>query len=127
MSDVPEVIQRFLSAWTERDPTLAAQSVTEGVLIRDPNQSVQGAGPLVEHLEVILRRFDFAITYGPCLREGDLVAFTCSISMVGRSSRLAGVKAGFDPAVFVELRDDKIASWTEYWDPAPLARALASP
>jgi ketosteroid isomerase-like protein len=126
MSDVPQVIRTFLSAWSERDPSLAAASVTDDVVIHDPSNDVTGPSALVEHLEVILRRFDFAITYGPCLCEGDRVAFTCRIDMTGRSSRLAGVRTGFEPAIFVQLRDGRIASWTEYWDPAPLARDLAA-
>ena len=124
MSVVPEIVRTFLSAWTERDPGRVLLAVTDDVLIRDPNTSIQGPAALIEHLEVIHRRFDFAVAFGPCITEGDHLAFTCHIAMTGRSSRLAGVRTGFDPAVFVELRDGKIASWTEYWDPAPMTRDL---
>jgi len=126
MSDVPEVVRTFLSAWTEKDSSLAVGVITDDVAIKDPNASIVGPGPLVEHLDAIFRRFDFAVTYGTCVREGDSIAFTCRIDMTGRSSRLAGVQTGFSPAVFVQLRDGKIASWTEYWDPAPLTRDLSA-
>ena len=126
MSDVPEVVRTFLSAWTEKDSSLAVGVITDDVAIKDPNASIVGAAPLVEHLDVIFRRFDFAVTYGTCVQEGDNIAFTCRIDMTGKSSRLAGVQTGFSPAVFVHLRDGKIASWTEHWDPAPLHRDLAA-
>ena len=126
MSEVPEVVGRFLSAWTLRDPQIAAAAVTKDVVITDPNGTFTGPAALVEHLDVILRRFDFGITFGTCLVDGDQVACTYRCDMTGRSSRLAGVVTGFDAALFVELREGKIHRWTEYWDPAGVARHLAA-
>ena len=131
MSDVPSVIRSFLSAWSERDPSRAAAAVTDDVVVIDPNGRVEGPTPLVEHIEMVLRRFDFdASSVHSCFVEGDLsadarMAFVFACRMKGRSSRLAGVETGFDAAVFVSLRAGKIATWTEYWDPAPMVAGLA--
>ncbi len=125
MSEVPEIVRTFLSAWSERDPSIVARCVTDDVAIDDPNNSCRGPEPLIEHLAMVLERFDFSVSYGPCVRDGDLVAFRCRIDMVGRRGRLEGLRTGFEPSVWVELRNGLIATWTEYWDPAPLARDLA--
>jgi hypothetical protein len=58
--------------------------------------------------------------------DGDArLAFIAECPMIGRSSKLVGISTGFEAAVFAQLRGGKIAEWQEYWDPAPLARAIA--
>ena len=132
MADVPAVVTRFLSAWSDREPARAAAEVTDDVVIIDPNGRVDGPATLVEHIEAVLRRFDFdASSVHSCFVEGDLaadarMAFVFACRMNGRSSRLAGIETGFDSAVFVALRGGKIATWTEYWDPAPMQTTLAA-
>jgi SnoaL-like domain len=59
MSAVPEVITRFFSAWSERNPDLAVAVVTDDVTITDPYGTHAGARVLRDHIEMIIRRFDF--------------------------------------------------------------------
>ena len=56
MSEVPEVVRTFLSSWSDRDAGRVRTVVTDDVVVRDPNNDVRGPEPLVEHLEVVLRR-----------------------------------------------------------------------
>ncbi len=131
MSDTPAAITRFLSAWTARDPQLAAAEVTDTVVLVDPNERHEGRDALVVHLEQVLRRFDFQSTaIEHCVVDGDplgdaQVAFILRVKMTGRSSRLAGVVSGFDAGVFVTLVGAKIDRYTEFWDPTPMAAALS--
>ena len=131
MSDVPPVITRFLSAWSVRDPQVAAAEVTDDVVLSDPNERFDGRPAVVDHLELILRRFDFDTpTVDHCVVDGDptgdaTAAFVLKVRMTGRSTRLAGVVTGFEAGVFVDIRGGLIARYQEYWDPAPMARALA--
>ena len=131
MSDTPPVIRRFLSAWSDRDPQLAGNEVTPDVTITDPYGTTEGPAGLIEHLDVILRRFDFTpASVTNCFVDGDLatdarLAFVLDCPMKGRSSRVLGLETGFEAGVFVQLRGGKIHTWTEYWDPAPMARTLA--
>ncbi len=130
MSAVPEVVTRFFSAWSERNPDLAVAVVTDDVTIADPYGTHVGSSVLHDHIEMIIRRFDFApAVIRNCFVDGDLtgdarLAFIAECPMTGRSSKLAGISTGFEAAVFAQLRGGKIAQWNEYWDPAPLARAL---
>jgi SnoaL-like domain len=127
MSELPIVIRTFLSAWVNRDVGLATGSVTDDVIIRDPHHDVVGPEALAGHLNQVFRPFDFAIDYtGPVLCDGSHVAFVCTITLTGRSSRFAGFTTSFSPAVFVELRDNKISSWIEHWDPTRFDRELAA-
>jgi SnoaL-like domain len=127
VSTVPEVIRTFLSGWTLRDSTLATGVVTDDVIIRDPHHDVVGPAALAAHLDQVFRHFDFAVDFdGPVVVEGDCVAFVCTITLTGRSSRFTGFTSGFSPAVFVELREAKISSWIEHWDPATFDAALAA-
>lgn len=131
MTAVPEIITRFFSAWSERNPELAVAEVTDDVTIRDPYGINVGPKVLHEHIEMIIRRFDFSpAIIRNCFVDGDLsadarLAFLAECPMTGRSSKVAGISTGFEAAVFVQLRGGKIAQWNEYWDPAALARALA--
>jgi ketosteroid isomerase-like protein len=124
MSAIPEIVHTFLSAWTLRDPSHAAAAVTEDVMIIDPNNNVHGVAPLVEHLHMVLKRFDFGVEFGDCISEGDRLAFTCRISMTGRPGRFLGMQTSFEPSVFVTLSEGKISSWTEFWDPAALNKTI---
>jgi ketosteroid isomerase-like protein len=126
MNEVPEIVRTFLGAWTQRDPAIATVRVTSDVTITDPNQSVIGPEALVKHLEIALHHFDFDVEYGQCWGEPDDFVFRCRIALVGRSKHFAHIRTGFEPAVFVKLRDGLIASWAEYWDPRALNEALAS-
>lgn len=131
MQETPDIVVRFFSAWSRRDPALALAEVTDDVTITDPHGTYSGSAALGEHLEMILRRFDFApAKIRNAFVDGDLagdarLAFLVECPMTGRSSRLAGVSTGFEAAVFVQLRGGKIATWNEYWDPAPMAREIA--
>lgn len=132
MTSVPGVVTRFFSAWSERNPELAAAEVTEDVTITDPYGTNVGRQVLRDHIEMIIRRFDFTpAIIRNCFVDGDLdsdarLAFVAECPMIGRSSKVAGITTGFEAAVFVQLREGKIAQWNEYWDPAPLARTLGS-
>jgi ketosteroid isomerase-like protein len=127
MSELPDVIRTFLSAWTNRDVALATAVVTDDVIIRDPHHDVVGPAALEAHLNQVFRSFDFAVDFaGPVLCDANQVAFLCTITLTGRSSRFAGFTTAFSPAVFVELRDEKIASWIEHWDPTRFDRDLAA-
>ena len=132
MSATPAVITRFFSAWAQRDPDLAIAEVTPDVVIADPFGSNVGPDVLREHLDAILRRFDFApAQVTNCLIDGDpnadcQLAFIAQVSMTGRSKRVLGVETGFEAATFVTLKGGKIHRWNEYWDPAPMAATLAA-
>ena len=131
MSETPEVLVRFFSAWSKRDPALALAEVTPDVVITDPFGSNVGSEVLREHLEMILRRFDFApARISNCFVDGELdgdcrIAFVAECPMTGRSSSVAGVETGFEAAVFVTLKGGRIHRWNEYWDPAPMTAKLA--
>jgi SnoaL-like domain len=131
MTAIPGVITRFFSAWSERDPLLAVAEVTDDVTITDPFGPNSGAKALADHLEVVLRQFDFAPPIiSNCFVDGDLaddarISFVVECPMTGRSSRIRGLKTGFEGAVFVNLKEGRIHRWQEYWDPAPLTKALS--
>jgi ketosteroid isomerase-like protein len=127
MHDVPDIVRSFFSAWTLRDPAIAASLVTEDVKIIDPNNNAVGPAALVEHLHTALHHFDFAVDYGQCWGDPEDFVFLCRITLTGRSTHFANVRTGFDPAVVVKMRDGLIASWIEYWDPRELNKALSRP
>ena len=124
MQEVPDIVKSFFSAWTLRDPAIAAALVTDDVRIIDPNNNVSGPQPLVEHLKSALHHFDFDVEYGQCWGDAEDFVFQCRVSLRGRSKHFVNIQTGFEPAVFVKLRDGKIASWVEYWDPRELNDAL---
>ncbi len=125
MKEIPEIVHTFFSAWTLRDPAIAAAMVTDDVIIRDPNNAADGPKALVDHLEKALHHFDFDVEYGECWGEPEDFVFLCHVGLTGRSKHFANIRTGFDPAVFVKLRDGKIASWVEYWDPRELNAVLS--
>jgi ketosteroid isomerase-like protein len=130
--EAPEILTQFFSAWSLREPDRILAVVSPDISITDPNGSYQGAAALHEHVVGILRSFDFApAKIRNCFVDGDLagdarLAFLVECPMTGRSSRLAGIETGFEAAVFATLNDGKIATWNEYWDPAPLRNDLPS-
>ncbi len=126
MNSVPEIVNTFLSVWTQRDPAIASALVTPDVIITDPNFSAVGPAALVEHLDLALKHFDFDVEYGQCWGDPNDFVFRCRIMLTGRSKHFAHIRTGFEPAVFVTLREGLIASWVEYWDPRALNEALAS-
>jgi SnoaL-like domain len=129
--NTPPILIQFFSAWSEREPERVLPLTTEDLRISDPNGSYVGSAALHEHIVGILRSFDFApAKIRNCFVDGDLdgdarLAFLVECPMVGRSKRLAGIETGFEAAVFATLIGGKIATWNEYWDPAPFARSLA--
>ncbi len=124
MQQVPDIVKSFFQAWTTRDPAIAAALVTDDVRITDPNHDVTGPEPLVEHLGMALHHFDFTVSYDRCWGDPEDFVFLCRIQLVGRSKHFANVQAEFEPAVFVKLRNGKIASWVEYWDPTNFNKAM---
>ena len=132
MAEIPAVLTRFFSAWSERNPALVISEVTGDVHITDPLNSIVGSDALVEHIETVLRRFEFLpAQIQRVVVEGDLdgtstLAFVVRCPMLGRSSRFVGLETAFEAAVFATLDGGRIATWQEYWDPAPLQRAIVS-
>ncbi len=125
MSQVPELIQTFLSAWTKKDPSIARAVVSSDVVIVDPAHDIVGPDALEEHLREVFPLFEFSVVFEDCVVDGPHVAFVCEISMTGIGA-FAGLVTSFRPAVFVDTADGKIVRWREFWDPAPMRKAIAS-
>lgn len=125
MSQVPELIQTFLSAWTAKDASIARAVVSNDVVIIDPSHNVVGPDALEAHLLEVFPRFEFSVEYEDCFVEGSRVAFLCTITMTGIGP-FAGLVTSFRPAVFVDIVDGKITSWREFWDPTPMRKAISN-